>query len=252
MNYRSALLIFATVLAVAVEVQSFLPSTDLGRPSTALQAKKRQQKRRNKKYSPPKPNFVELEDPETATGVQEPPELVRRSQDTVPVRPSKLPQMDYSIEDAEERQDKYIRESMAIIGDSKVIERDEAMKEKKDKDELLRFFPTGLKEEYKLIDFIPIPWQNNIELALIGGLSLGLIFIIAAGIGIGLEAFAVVQKTPLPENMDNIIVNVIEPAFTPALGVFLVFSIILGTFKVAQFDSRSDVVYTEPKLGRKK
>lgn len=45
-------------------------------------------------------------------------------------------------------------------------------------------------------------------------------------------------------DVDNIVSNILSPSFTPALGVFLFFSVTYGLFKFAQI-SNSQTVYRE-------
>mmetsp|Transcript_17424 Transcript_17424/g.29415 ORF Transcript_17424/g.29415 Transcript_17424/m.29415 type:complete len:248 (-) Transcript_17424:48-791(-) len=92
---------------------------------------------------------------------------------------------------------------------------------------------------------IPAKTQTQIDQILITGTFVTLTFVVLCGIGISYGAFKIVFPDVLiaPE-LDNLIVNVLSPSFTPALGVFLLFSVTLGLFKFAQISS-DQTVYKE-------
>jgi hypothetical protein len=58
------------------------------------------------------------------------------------------------------------------------------------------------------------------------------------------RAWSKTSNQPLPENIDQFIVNIIEPNFTTGLLVLLSFSVCLGAFAAAQLGS-SAASYTE-------
>ena len=62
---------------------------------------------------------------------------------------------------------------------------------------------------------------------------------IAAGIFITIEAGSKATGSPLPEGLETFVVNVVEPNFTPGLGLLLAFSVTLGLFSVALGGSAS-------------
>lgn len=76
-----------------------------------------------------------------------------------------------------------------------------------------------------------------------GATVTGLLFV-AAGIGITLEAWSKTSGSPLPDDLDAFIVDVVEPNFTTGLFVLLGFSVSLGLFAAAQLGSAS-AVYRE-------
>ena len=69
---------------------------------------------------------------------------------------------------------------------------------------------------------------------------------VLAGFGITAEAWSVATSNTLPDNVDQFIVNVIEPNFTYGLLVLLGFSVSLGIFATAQLGSGSSFYKEEP------
>eukprot|EP00611_Tribonema_gayanum_P004585 TRINITY_DN13791_c0_g1_i1.p2 TRINITY_DN13791_c0_g1~~TRINITY_DN13791_c0_g1_i1.p2 ORF type:complete len:252 (-),score=94.17 TRINITY_DN13791_c0_g1_i1:162-917(-) len=112
------------------------------------------------------------------------------------------------------------------------------------------YIPPGQQEAEKkeimvtMFDVIPVELQGGIEKFLITGIACCLTFFLASGIALGLEAYAVTTKVPLPDNVDQFIVSTLEPAFTPSLLVTLGFSSVLGIFKLGQL-GRAGVNYRE-------
>mmetsp|Transcript_41092 Transcript_41092/g.60307 ORF Transcript_41092/g.60307 Transcript_41092/m.60307 type:complete len:245 (-) Transcript_41092:331-1065(-) len=101
-----------------------------------------------------------------------------------------------------------------------------------------------LGQDLDLFAMIPEPIIVFIDGFLKIGLSICVILFGLAGVAITVEAWSNVSDTKLPENIDNIIVNIIEPNFTPGLLVLLGFSVSLGLFATAQLGSGSSQ-YTE-------
>lgn len=92
---------------------------------------------------------------------------------------------------------------------------------------------------------IPMDLQAKIDSILVTGTFLALSFVVLSGIGISLGAFKVVfPQVEISQSVDDLIVNVLSPSFTPGLGVFFFFSITFGLFKFAQVSS-SQTVYKE-------
>ena len=87
--------------------------------------------------------------------------------------------------------------------------------------------------------------QMKIDNFLLISTFAALTFVIVSGIGITLGAFKIVFKdVQISAEVDGLITNFLSPAFTPALGVFLFFSVTFGLFKYAQISS-SQTVYRE-------
>jgi len=88
--------------------------------------------------------------------------------------------------------------------------------------------------------------QQKLDNVLLTGAFGSLAFVVLCGIGISLGAFNIVFKDfELSPEIDSLIKNILDPAFTPALGVFFFFSITYGLFKFAQLSSEQ-TVYREP------
>jgi hypothetical protein len=92
-------------------------------------------------------------------------------------------------------------------------------------------------EDLDLFQLIPAPLLIIIDRFLKIGLALTTVTFVAAGGGITLEAWSVATNHPLSANIDQFIVQVIEPNFTYGLLVLLGFSISLGIFATAQLGS---------------
>ena len=94
-------------------------------------------------------------------------------------------------------------------------------------------------EEFDIFMVLPPPLVKAIDLFLKTGLTITTVLFVLAGVGITAEAWSVATGNNLPENVDDFIVNVIEPNFTPGLLVLLAFSVSLGVFATAQLGSGS-------------
>lgn len=96
------------------------------------------------------------------------------------------------------------------------------------------------------VDVVPGSVQLGLERFFIGGIVLLLFAFVAIGIAITIDAFAVSSKQPLPEEVRHLIVDIMEPAFTPTLFAGFACSISLGLLKILQLSS-DKVQYTEYK-----
>ena len=63
---------------------------------------------------------------------------------------------------------------------------------------------------------------------------------------ITVEAFSKSTGSELPGGLEEWIVTVVEPNFTPGLGVLLAFSISLGLFSAAQMGSAGSTYRDDP------
>ena len=98
----------------------------------------------------------------------------------------------------------------------------------------------------KIIEKIPESTQLKIENTLIALTFTTLTFSILCGIAISAEAFKVVfPEVEIPPALGSLITNVLSPAFTPSVGVFLLFSTTFGLFKFAQISSNESVYREE-------
>mmetsp|Transcript_2652 Transcript_2652/g.4237 ORF Transcript_2652/g.4237 Transcript_2652/m.4237 type:complete len:120 (-) Transcript_2652:122-481(-) len=103
---------------------------------------------------------------------------------------------------------------------------------------------TEPEEAFNLLSRIPPEVQLGIERLLLAAIAVLLLAFVTIGIAITFEAFAVSSNQPLPEDTRHIIVDIMEPAFTPILLVGLACSITLGGLKALQLSS-GDVQYKE-------
>lgn len=94
-------------------------------------------------------------------------------------------------------------------------------------------------KDFDIMEVLPAPVLLGIDRFLKAGLAICTVLFVLAGFGITIEAWSKASDSPLPPNIDDFIVNVIEPNFTPGLGVLLGFSISLGAFAAAQLSSAS-------------
>jgi hypothetical protein len=116
--------------------------------------------------------------------------------------------------------------------------RQEAAKEQRKKlDEWSKLADEG--KDFDIMEVLPAPVLIGIDYFLKAGLALSTVLFVLAGFGITVEAWSKTTGKPLPDNIDHFIVSVIEPNFTPGLGVLLGFSISLGAFAAAQLNSAS-------------
>lgn len=98
--------------------------------------------------------------------------------------------------------------------------------------------------EFNLISVVPPAVQIGLERFLIGGIVILLVAFLGIGIGITYEAFAAARGEPLPEDQQRLIVDVLEPKFTPILFAGFACSISLGGLKTLQLGG-GDVQYKE-------
>jgi hypothetical protein len=99
-------------------------------------------------------------------------------------------------------------------------------------------------EDFDILSVLPAPLILGIDRFLKIGLAVCVVLFVAGGVGITAEAWSVASGSPLPEDIDSFIVNVVEPNFTPGLLVLLGFSVSLGLFASAQLGSSASV-YSE-------
>lgn len=101
-------------------------------------------------------------------------------------------------------------------------------------------------EDFDIFMVLPPSLIRGIDAFLKVGLGLTTVLFVLAGLGITAEAWAVSTGNTLPENVDQFIVNIIEPNFTTGLLVLLGFSISLGIFAAAQLGSGSSMYKEQP------
>ncbi len=92
-------------------------------------------------------------------------------------------------------------------------------------------------EDFDLLQIIPDPILVFIDKFLKAGVAVCTILFVLAGLAITVEAGSKATENPLPPEIDSFIANVVEPNFTPGLGVLLSFSVGLGLFASLQLNS---------------
>eukprot|EP00752_Nemacystus_decipiens_P005577 g5046.t1 len=95
-----------------------------------------------------------------------------------------------------------------------------------------------------IFDLIPAETQLLMERVFIAGFALCLVFLVFCGCAIGVEAYFLSTQGKLPPDLDEFIVQKLEPLFTPSLGLTFLFSSCLGVLKLGQMGQES-VVYRE-------
>jgi hypothetical protein len=93
-------------------------------------------------------------------------------------------------------------------------------------------------DDFDLFAVLPGPVLIGIDSFLKAGTAICSIAFVTAGILIAVEAWSKASGDPLPQDLDNLIVQTIEPNFTPGLLVLLSFSISLGIFASLQLGSQ--------------
>lgn len=94
-------------------------------------------------------------------------------------------------------------------------------------------------EDFDLMQILPAPLLIFIDRFLKAGVAICTVLFVLAGVAITVEAYSKTTGNALPEDIDNFIVQVVEPNFTPGLGILLGFSVSLGAFAAAQLSSSS-------------
>ncbi|KAJ1462542.1 hypothetical protein M885DRAFT_505461 [Pelagophyceae sp. CCMP2097] len=99
--------------------------------------------------------------------------------------------------------------------------------------------PVEPVKPFEPLEIVPPNVQVGIEKALLGGVLAALFVFVMIGFAITAEAFAVSSKQPLPPDIQKLIVETLEPAFSPTLLFGLGCSVSLGLFKSLQLTSDS-------------
>lgn len=131
---------------------------------------------------------------------------------------------------------KSYEEQQADLGDYRALLQSEQKKERRSK---LRNLDQIWPEDKDLLSVLPPSLIKGIDTFLKVGLGISTLAFIAAGIFITIEAGSKATGSSLPEGLEYWVENVVEPNFTPGLGVLLAFSVSLGLFSVALGGSAS-------------
>lgn len=155
------------------------------------------------------------------------------SSEIPPTVEQKKPSVDPNLP-VEQRTEQILREQygMRTAADQR---RDQAKLKQREKVE--KMMAAAEKDDFDIISVIPAPLLIAIDRFLKAGLAISTLLFIAAGGAITAEAWAKASQSPLPDDIDNFITNVVEPNFTPSLLVLLGFSVSLGIFAALQLGS---------------
>ncbi len=138
---------------------------------------------------------------------------------------------------------KSYEEQQADLGDYRAIQEAEAKASQREK---LRSIEKLWPEDKDFVAMLPPSVVRGIDTFLKTGLGLTTGAFITAGIFITIEAGSKATGYELPDGMDEFVTNVVEPNFTPGLGVLLGFSILLGVFTISLGGSAASSYREEP------
>lgn len=82
------------------------------------------------------------------------------------------------------------------------------------------------------VSMLPPAAIKGIDSFLKLGLGVCTVAFITAGVFITIEAGSKATGSELPAGLEDFVVNIVQPNFTPGLGVLLGFSILLGLFSI--------------------
>jgi hypothetical protein len=125
---------------------------------------------------------------------------------------------------------KSFEEQQADLGDYRAIQEAEKKAAQRDK---LRNIEKLWPEDKDLVSMLPPSAVRGIDTFLKTGLGITTVAFITAGILITIEAGSKATGYELPLGLEEFVTNVVEPNFTPGLGVLLGFSVLLGVFTIS-------------------
>lgn len=125
---------------------------------------------------------------------------------------------------------KSFEEQQADIGNYRAGLDAEARKKQRDK---LRNIEKLWPEDKDILGVLPPALLKGIDTFLKIGLGICTVAFLAAGVLITIEAGAKATGEILPGGLEAFVLDVVQPNFTPGLGVLLAFSVSLGVFSVA-------------------
>ncbi|KAL9190451.1 hypothetical protein ACHAXT_007662 [Thalassiosira profunda] len=138
---------------------------------------------------------------------------------------------------------KSYEEQQADVGDYRAVLDADKKKARRDK---LRNIEELWPEDKGIVEVLPPGFIKGVDTFLKAGLGVSTVAFIAAGILITIEAGSKATGTALPPGWEAWIETVVEPNFTPGLGVLLGFSVSLGLFSVALGGSASSTYREDP------
>jgi hypothetical protein len=153
-----------------------------------------------------------------------------------------LPKMDPELP-PEERAKKVLREQYGLRTMEEQQMEDNIKAQRKKLEDWKRL--AEKEEDIDIMKILPAPVLKAIDTFLKLGVAVCTVLFVAAGLGITAEAWSKTSGNPLPDNIDNFIVNTVEPNFTIGLFVLLGFSVSLGAFAALQLASASSTYREE-------
>lgn len=138
---------------------------------------------------------------------------------------------------------KSYEEQLAMEGDERALVAQKAKEAQRDK---VRNIEKLWPEDKDVFEVLPPELLRGVDTALKVGLGVCTLAFLVAGVFITIEAGSKATGNALPSGLDDFIVTVVEPNFTPLLGVLLGFSVSLGLFSAGQLGSKSSVYREEP------
>jgi hypothetical protein len=148
-----------------------------------------------------------------------------------------IPTMEPELLSPEERTKKLLREQYGMRTAEQQRMEESLQAQRKRMEDLKR--AAQKDEDFDIMAILPGPLLKGIDTFLKWGVGICSILFITAGIFITAEAWSKTSGNPLPSDLDNFIVELVEPNFTPGLLVLLGFSVSLGAFAALQLGSAS-------------
>ncbi|CAB9521068.1 expressed unknown protein [Seminavis robusta] len=137
----------------------------------------------------------------------------------------------------EERAKKLLREQYGLRSLEEQRMADSINDQRQRMDELKKM--AEKEDDIDIMAMLPAPLLKGIDTFLKLGVAICTTLFVTAGMGITAEAWSKTSGSPLPDNIDAFIVDVVEPNFTTGLLVLLGFSVSLGGFAALQLTSAS-------------
>ena len=138
---------------------------------------------------------------------------------------------------------KSYEEQRAAEGDVRAMVDQQAKEARRDK---LRNIEKLWPEDKDVFEVLPPELLRGVDSVLKVGLGVCTVAFLLAGVFITIEAGSKATGNALPSGLDEWIVTVVEPNFTPLLGVLLGFSVSLGLFSAGQLGSKGSVYREDP------
>ncbi|KAL7525473.1 hypothetical protein ACHAWF_001378 [Thalassiosira exigua] len=138
---------------------------------------------------------------------------------------------------------KSYEEQQADAGDYRALLDSEEKAKKRSK---LRSWEEAWPEDEDFVSVLPPALIKGVDGFLKAGLGASTVAFVSAGLLITVEAGYKSTGTEMPGDLERFVVDVVEPNFTPGLGVLLGFSVGLGLFSVALGGSASSSYREDP------